>query len=49
MHTEHDGHISLGGVTQDPLAAYDVSVAEEGVALEEYLTLLRTAAEQTGA
>ncbi len=38
-----------GGVTQDPLAAYDVSVAEEGTALDEYLTLLQTAAKQTGA
>jgi hypothetical protein len=35
-------------ILQDPLAAYDVSVAEEGAALEEYLALIRTAAEQTG-
>ena len=48
VHTEHEGHIGLCGVAQDPLAAYDVSVTEEGVALEEYLTLLRSAAEQTG-
>ena len=27
----------------DPLAAYDVSVAEEGAALEEYLALIETA------
>ena len=39
----------LHGVAQDPLAAYDVSVAEEGLALEEYLTLVKTAVEQTGA
>ena len=31
------------GGAADPLAAYDVSVAEEGAALEEYLAMLQTA------
>lgn len=31
------------GGAADPLAAYDVSVADEGAALEEYLAMLETA------
>ena len=31
----------------DPLAAYDVDVAEEGAALEEYLALVQTASESS--